>query len=58
MICDECKVAGDFNSLGNDSKAEELHSQCKGDCPCLHKIGAGWFVKRGAKAPVMRTQSP
>ena len=58
MICLDCKVGGDFNSLGNYDKAEELHDLCKGDCPCHHKTGPGWVVKVGEKAPQMRVQSP
>ena len=58
MICLDCKVGGDYNALGNYDKAEELHGYCKGDCPCHHKTGAGWYVKVGEKATQMRVQSP
>lgn len=58
MICSDCKVGGDFNSYGNYDKAEELHDLCKGDCPCQHKTGPGWYAKAGQKPAPMRTQSP
>lgn len=58
MICDDCQVGGDFNSKGNYDKADELHGYCKGDCTCLHKTGAGWYVRVGEKAKPMQTQSP
>jgi hypothetical protein len=58
MICDSCKVAGDFNSYNNLDKAEELHDLCEGDCGCHHKIGLGWVVKANEKAPLIQVQSP
>ena len=58
MICDSCKVGGDFNALGNEDKADELHEGCEGDCGCQHKTGPGWYVKANAKAPLMQVQSP
>lgn len=58
MICIDCRVAGDFNTAGNYDKAEELHDFCKGDCPCHHKTGHGWVVRRGEKVPPIRVQSP
>ena len=58
MICTDCQVGGDFNAKGTYEKAEELHGYCKGDCTCLHKTGAGWYVRAGEKATPMRVQSP
>ena len=58
MICADCQVGGDFNAKGSYEKAEELHEYCKGDCPCLHKVGAGWYVKVGERATLMQLQSP
>lgn len=58
MICSDCQVGGDFNAKGNYDKAEELHEYCKGDCGCLHKTGAGWYVKVGQKPTLIQTQSP
>ena len=58
MICKDCKVGGNFNSLGQYDKAEEIHTYCKGDCGCQHKIGPGWVVRKGEKIPPMQTQSP
>ena len=58
MICSDCVVAATFNSNGNYDKAEELHDYCKGDCGCLHKTGAGWFIKAGEKPKAVQTQSP
>ena len=58
MICKECCAAGDFNAEGKYQFAGAMHQKCEGDCGCLHKTGAGWFVKSGSKVPQMRTQSP
>jgi len=58
MICVNCQIVGDFNARGSYDKAEELHGYCKGDCPCQHKVGAGWVVRRGEKATPMQLQSP
>jgi len=48
----------DGGEFENYDKAEELHDLCKGDCPCQHKTGPGWYVKANAKAPLMQVQSP
>lgn len=58
MMCADCKVGGQFNSLGHYDKAEELHTYCKGGCGCQHKTGPGWFVRKGEKIPLMQIQSP
>jgi hypothetical protein len=58
MICDTCKLGGDLNSANQLFRAQDAHNECKGDCTCLHKTGAGWYVKANAKAPLMQVQSP
>lgn len=58
MICNVCEVAGDFNARAKYKLAEAKHEECKGDCTCLHKTGAGWYVKAGGKAPLIQVQSP
>jgi hypothetical protein len=60
MICPNCRKAGEENSLGHLKRATHWHDKCEyeGDCGCQHKVGPGWFVSKGSKAPLMRTQSP
>lgn len=58
MICDDCKIGGDFNAKAKYALAEASHKNCKGDCTCLHKNGPGWYVKAGEKAKPMQVQSP
>ena len=58
MICDTCCTAGDFNAKSKFALAQAKHEECKGDCTCLHKTGAGWYVGAGAKAPLIQVQSP
>ena len=58
MICNPCIAGGVAQSAGSYDSALLLHQQCKGDCPCQHKTGAGLVVHRGEKVPPMRTQSP
>ena len=56
-MCSDCKVAGNFNSLGQYDKAEEMHGYCEGDCVCQHKTGP----EVGSNAKVLeplRTQYP
>jgi hypothetical protein len=57
MICQECKTAGDLNSQNQKTKAYRSHNKCKG-CECQHKVGTGWFVRKGEVVPPMRVQSP
>lgn len=58
MICPNCKWGGHHNTIGKTDLAIEFHERCEGDCGCQHKTGPGWFVRRGAKTPLMQTQSP
>jgi hypothetical protein len=58
MICESCLLAGWYNSRSIISKAEDYHEECKGDCPCQHKIGPGWVKKEGTKVMLMQVQSP
>ena len=58
MMCSDCKVAGNFNSLGQYDKAEEMHGYCEGDCVCQHKTGPGYVKRDGTKVPLMQTLSP
>jgi len=57
-MCLDCRVAGQFNSQGHYDKAEELHGYCKGECACQHKIGLGWYIKKGQRATPMQAQYP
>jgi hypothetical protein len=57
MICDTCCIAGELNARGKVNDALDMHKGCKG-CECQHKIGAGWFARKGEAVPPMRTQSP
>ena len=57
MICQNCRKAGEENSLGHLKRAAQWHEKCE-RCECQHKVGPGWFVSKDSKAPLMRTQSP
>lgn len=57
MICPNCKTAATLNSQNQTSQAEHKHGGCWG-CECQHKVGTGWFVRKGEVVPPMRTQSP
>jgi hypothetical protein len=57
MICDSCCIAGELNSRGKVNDALDMHNGCKG-CECQHKIGTGWFARKGEKASLHQTQSP
>jgi hypothetical protein len=48
MICESCKMAGDFNAKGKPVLAEQLHTNCeyKESCPCLHRTGTGIIIGR------------
>jgi len=58
MICHDCQLAGNYNADGKYSFAQTFHENCKGDCGCLHKTGAGWYVKVGEKPKPVQSQSP
>ena len=58
MICHDCQLAGNYNTDGKYAFAEKFHENCEGDCTCLHKTGAGWYVKANEKAPLIQVQSP
>lgn len=57
MICEYCCIAANLNTRGKVNDAMDLHKGCKG-CECQHKVGTGWFVRKGEAVPPMRTQSP
>ena len=58
MICEDCKVGGNFNRLGSWDKALELHSFCKGGCCCQHKTGPEVGSLAKLLAEPLRTQYP
>jgi|APCry1669189034_1035192.scaffolds.fasta_scaffold02594_2 hypothetical protein len=58
MICNICLAAGNANKTGDTGTAIVLHQQCKGDCPCQHKVGPGHVRVKGEKTPLIQTQSP
>lgn len=50
MICDACKDAGYYNSVGSPvalDLAEKGHKECEdpSTCPCQHKVGDGHINK-------------
>ena len=57
MICQQCQIAANLNSQNEPKKASKEHKKCKG-CECQHKVGTGWFARKGEAVPLMRTQSP
>ena len=59
MICENCRTAGDENSVAQYKRAAKFHNKCndKG-CVCQHKTGPGYVKRAGSKVPLMQTQSP
>jgi hypothetical protein len=59
MICQNCKTAGDENTLTEYKRAAKFHKKCddKG-CVCQHKTGPGYVKRDGTKVPLMQLQSP
>ena len=59
MICQNCRTAGDENTVAEYRRAAKFHSKCddKG-CVCQHKTGPGYVKRAGTKVPLMQTQSP
>jgi len=59
MICQNCRTAGDENSVAQYKRATKFHNKCddKG-CVCQHKTGPGYVKRAGTKVPLMQTQSP
>lgn len=57
MICSQCQIAAQFNEKHKTKDAQDFHKLCKG-CECQHKIGVGWFARKGEAVPPMRVQSP
>ena len=43
MMCRKCIAGGTANAVGDYGTAHLLHANCEyKDCPCQHKVGAGW----------------
>ena len=55
MICQNCRTAGDENSVAEYKRAAKYHKKCddKG-CVCQHKTGPGHTGPSGLR----QTQSP
>jgi hypothetical protein len=56
MICENCKMAGEFNAHNKPALAQAKHQECEKGCVCQHKVGPEYVAK--AKVKPMQVQSP
>lgn len=50
MMCQSCKLAGDFTAKGMFHMADKFHVECPGDCTCQHHTDGPW-IQGIRKAP-------
>ena len=50
MICQNCKLGGDFNVKGHIAMAESYHKLCS-KCECQHQVGSGWMAVKKPLPP-------
>jgi hypothetical protein len=47
VICPTCVRAGVYNTHGDYEIAADKHLACEYvDCPCQHKTGDNWYIKK------------